>query len=223
VFLKHLVDSGRGEGPEALHYVMHADDDSFVRLDLLMPYLESCPKERFYWGYIWDGQGNRKTAPIRNPVNKSRMPVSQYPLDYYPPFASGCGFILSWDLVLALTKQPLPDYRLLDPPFGIHLCGPPSDGYLVLSEPIVPVHDDRVRPYRAIPIFHPNTIVQHYLKPEEMKPFYVQACAAAAAITNAPTSRNSNGPELSSRNAAERSGAPEQLYEKLVDLGLLRR
>jgi hypothetical protein len=41
VFLKHLVDSGRGEGPEALHYVMHADDDSFVRLDLLMPYLVS--------------------------------------------------------------------------------------------------------------------------------------------------------------------------------------
>jgi hypothetical protein len=37
----------------------------------------------------------------------------QYALDYYPPFASGCGFILSRDLVQALLKQPLPDYRLL--------------------------------------------------------------------------------------------------------------
>lgn len=37
----------------------------------------------------------------------------QYPLDYYPPFASGCGFIMSRDLVQALLKQPLPDYRLL--------------------------------------------------------------------------------------------------------------
>ena len=37
----------------------------------------------------------------------------QYALDYYPPFASGCGFILSRDLVQALTKQPVPDYRLL--------------------------------------------------------------------------------------------------------------
>ena len=37
----------------------------------------------------------------------------QYPLDYYPPFASGCGFVLSRDLVQALIKQPLPDYRLL--------------------------------------------------------------------------------------------------------------
>jgi hypothetical protein len=69
----------------------------------------------------------------------------RYPLDYYPPFCSGCGFVLSWDLVLDLTRQPLPDYRLLDPPFGIHLCGPPSDKYLVLKEPVVPVHDDRVR------------------------------------------------------------------------------
>lgn len=37
----------------------------------------------------------------------------QYPLDYYPPFASGCGFVLSRNLVRALLAQPLPDYRLL--------------------------------------------------------------------------------------------------------------
>ena len=37
----------------------------------------------------------------------------QYPFDFYPPFASGCGFALSRDLVRALLAQPLPDYRLL--------------------------------------------------------------------------------------------------------------
>jgi hypothetical protein len=37
----------------------------------------------------------------------------QYALDYYPPFASGCGFVLSRDLVEALLQQPLPDYALL--------------------------------------------------------------------------------------------------------------
>lgn len=31
-------------------YVMHADDDSFVRLDLLLPLLRGAPRERFYWG-----------------------------------------------------------------------------------------------------------------------------------------------------------------------------
>jgi hypothetical protein len=35
------------------------------------------PQQRFYWGYIWDGTGNRKTAPIRNPRNKSHMPKEQ--------------------------------------------------------------------------------------------------------------------------------------------------
>ncbi len=59
-----------------------------------------------------------------------------------------------------------------DPPFGIHLCG--TGKTCVLQEPVVPVHDERVRPYRAIPLFHPSTIVQHYLRPEEMRPFYQQ-------------------------------------------------
>ncbi|KAI8464209.1 MAG: galactosyltransferase-domain-containing protein [Monoraphidium minutum] len=153
-------------------YFVHADDDSLLRLDLLVPLLEAAPRERHYWGYIWDGTGNRMTAPIRNPNNKSHMPEEQYPYDSYPPFASGCGFVLSWDLVRALLAQPLPDYRLLDPPFGIHLCGGPR---CVLGAPVVPVHDDRVRPYRGIPVFHPATLVQHYLRPEEMKPFYDQA------------------------------------------------
>ncbi|GIL98086.1 hypothetical protein Vretimale_3542 [Volvox reticuliferus] len=71
------------------------------------------PRHRFYWGYVWDGSSNRRTAPIRNPANKSYMPQEQYPLDYYPPFASGCGFVLSRDLVQALLSTPLPDYRLL--------------------------------------------------------------------------------------------------------------
>eukprot|EP00951_Prasinocladus_malaysianus_P005030 scaffold35777_cov40-Prasinocladus_malaysianus.AAC.1 len=84
---------------------------------------DSAPAHRFYWGYIWDPDTSRKTEPIRNPANKSHMPSEQYPLNYYPPFASGCGFVLSWDLVEALLAQQLPDYRLLDPPFGIHLCG----------------------------------------------------------------------------------------------------
>jgi hypothetical protein len=73
----------------------------------------SWPRTRHYWGYVWDGTGARTTAPIRNPLNKSHMPDDQYPLDYYPPFCSGCGFVLSWDLVQALVAQPLPDYRLL--------------------------------------------------------------------------------------------------------------
>lgn len=64
-----------------------------------------------------------------------------------------------------------------DPPFGIHLCG---REHCVLPQPITPVHDDRVRPYRGIPIFQRTTVVQHYLRPEEMRPFYDQVTPAYA-------------------------------------------
>lgn len=87
VFLKLLVDrrqggggpGGQDEGGGAPHpqYVMHADDDSFIRLDLLLPLLRDSPRERFYWGYVWDGTGNRRTEPIRNTRNKSHMPSEQ--------------------------------------------------------------------------------------------------------------------------------------------------
>lgn len=60
-----------------------------------------------------------------------------------------------------------------DPPFGIHLCG--KDLCVLPDGPIKPVHDERVRPYRGIPIFNAQTIVQHYLTPEEMMPFHKQA------------------------------------------------
>ncbi|GLC45049.1 hypothetical protein PLESTF_001555600 [Pleodorina starrii] len=212
--------SGGGGGGDEYdyQYVMHADDDSFVRLDLLLPLLVQWPRQRFYWGYVWDGSGNRVTAPIRNPANKSYMPEEQYPLDYYPPFASGCGFVLSRDLVRALlAAEPLPDYRLLDPPFGIHLCGPPD--LCVLPEgPVTPVHDDRVRPYRPIPIFRPDTLVQHYLRPEEMRPYYTQALEAAAG------GGGGGGADAGgSSQGAYGSSAPAQLYDQLVSLGLLRR
>lgn len=54
------------------------------------------------------------TLPALRPCNaRSMSHCMQYAPDFYPPFASGCGFVLSRDLVQALLVQPLPDYRLL--------------------------------------------------------------------------------------------------------------
>lgn len=215
-------------------FYMHADDDSYVRLDLMLQLLSSSPRKQFYWGYIWDGTGNRVTQPIRDPHNKSHMPVEQYALDYYPPFASGCGFVLSRDLVQALLRQPLPDYRLLDPPFGIHLCG--SDFCVLPEGPIQPVHDERVRPYRGIPIFQPSTVVQHYLTPEEMVPFHKQVlealqqqqhggstAAAPAEAEPAATAAPRSGSQQQQPTSGSGLSAPDELYAQLVQLGLLRR
>lgn len=136
---------------------MHADDDSFVRLDLLLKEFEEKPKEKLYWGYIWNS-GLRTTRPIRDPTAKSYMPYSQFPKDEpYPPFASGCGFILTRDLVTYLVSrmEQLTPYRL-DVAFGIWLEP--------LSSTITIENEDRIRPYRHLPLFHSETIVQHYMR-----------------------------------------------------------
>lgn len=70
-----------------------------------------------------------------------------------------------------LPASPRPGRQ--DPPFGIHLCGPP-DYCVAPGGPVVPVHEERVRPYRPLPTFRPDTLVQHYLRSEEMKPFWEQ-------------------------------------------------
>lgn len=47
--------------------------------------------------------------------------------------------------------------RLVDAGCGLYLRHVP--GLRVM-------HDDRVRPYRPLPLFHPDTIVQHYVRPD---------------------------------------------------------
>lgn len=69
-------------------------------------------------------------------------------------------------------------FLLQDPPFGIHLCG--QDFCVLPDGPVVPVHDERVRPYRGIPVFKSSTVVQHYLTPEEMAPFHSQVAMQRA-------------------------------------------
>ena len=41
------------------------------------------------------------------------------------------------------------------------------------------VHLDEVRPYRPLPLFRADTIVQHYMQPEEFKEFHARAREAA--------------------------------------------
>eukprot|EP00965_Chrysotila_dentata_P203641 6181851-Pleurochrysis_carterae.AAC.1 len=149
---------------------MHADDDSFVRLDLLLEWLSKQSARGLYAGYMWDGSEGRRTRPIRDPAAKSHVPVEQWPHDTYPTFASGCGFVLSHDLVetLAASAASLTFCRNGDVPVGINLSRLPAEKMSV-------VHVDMIRPYRPLPLFRADTIVQHYMQPEEFKQFFTNA------------------------------------------------
>ena len=158
---------------------MHVDDDSFVRLELLLNYLAAAdtPTRGLYAGYIWDGSEGRRTAPLRDPSAKSYMPPEQWPHSYYPPFASGCGFVISHDLIAWLVGESadFTFFRVIDVPVGIYLAQLPER-----EERLSIVHLETVRPYRPLPLFREDTIVQHYMQPEEFRQFFDSAYGGAA-------------------------------------------
>jgi hypothetical protein len=65
------------------------------------------PREKFYWGYIWDGTGSRKTQPIRNPRNKSYMPADQ---------------VTSNVLLISLQLTKLTGYVYYKHSVNVHYC-----------------------------------------------------------------------------------------------------
>ena len=159
---------------------MHADDDAYIRLDSLLKWLDDAPDAQpwsgLYAGYIWDGSEGRRTKPLRDPTAKSYMPYDQWPHESYPPFASGCGFLLSRDLIEGLVEQSptFTFFRVIDVPVGVFVDRLPPK----LKEALRIVHVDEIRPYRPLPLFRKETIVQHYMQPEEFKQFHQRALAA---------------------------------------------
>lgn len=200
-------------------YVAHADDDAFVRLERLLAELESgaLPSAKLYWGYMWNLEhasamqgGGARTRPIRDKAAKSYVPVEQWPEDDFPPFASGCCFVLSIDLVREFVRRselrpPRPGalrlMRLLDVPIGVALAEETGVQY---------VHAECVRPYRPLPLYQPESIVQHYMRPEEFKSFFEKAYGRDSAH-EPPTADVSGG------------DSPGSLYATLVACKVLRR
>lgn len=235
---------------------MHADDDSYVRLDLLLGWVRSpaaSPQEGVYAGYLWDGSDGRRTKPLRDPAQKSYMPVEQWPHDSYPPFASGCGHLIACDLVgklvelspsmsffrggvfdVAIGTRPARPARLflhqLHRPFrpakpqrrrrmlsprivGIYLARLAASGAVANLRL---VHIEGVRPYRPLPLFRRETLVQHYMQPEEFRQFHERAVAAAAeADGGAGPGGGAAAPESEQRIAA--------VYDLFVQAKVLRR
>ena len=201
------------------------------RLELILEWLRLQVPSALYAGYIWDGSDGRRTRPLRDPTAKSYMPTEHWPHDEYPPFASGCGYVISRDLVQRLVSASpsfavcrcffslthpnsfphvtphssyisadidLLFFVLLSLTHSSHMshshsshiyhrhyfCRVPDVAvgiaiHQLPREEGAPhtrvVHMDGVRPYRPLPLFRRETIVQHYMQPEEFKQFHQSA------------------------------------------------
>ena len=93
-------------------YVMKVDDDTYVRMDLLVNFLrninydavdvdvEKRKKENVYIGYL-----ERSSSPVRDVESKFYMNHKSWPGDYLPTWAHGAGYILSVNLARVIAEN----------------------------------------------------------------------------------------------------------------------
>lgn len=82
-----------------VHYVIKADDDTFLNTRLLIGDLRAVVHERFLMGDIIAG-----ARPIRDRHSKYYTPIGQYNASVYPTYLSGAAYVISGDLIAALTE-----------------------------------------------------------------------------------------------------------------------
>ncbi|CAM9109749.1 unnamed protein product, partial [Discosporangium mesarthrocarpum] len=85
-------------------YLMMADDDIYLRLDMVAEALDGLPPgEHFYAGQVWANKMRRPIRPQRDPHLKNYLPVESWPLEVLPPFATGPHYLLSRECVDFIT------------------------------------------------------------------------------------------------------------------------
>ncbi|XP_054857002.1 beta-1,3-galactosyltransferase 6 [Eublepharis macularius] len=97
-------------------FVLKADDDTFVRLDVLVEELRTKEPRRLYWGFF-SGRGRVKSG--------GKWKENAWLLcDYYLPYALGGGYVISADLVhyLRLSQDYLNVWQSEDVSLGAWLA-----------------------------------------------------------------------------------------------------
>ncbi|XP_056364098.1 beta-1,3-galactosyltransferase 6 [Oenanthe melanoleuca] len=97
-------------------FALKADDDTFVRLDVLVEELRAKEPRRLYWGFF-SGRGRVKSG--------GKWKESSWLLcDYYLPYALGGGYVISADLVryLRLSSDYLNLWQSEDVSLGVWLA-----------------------------------------------------------------------------------------------------
>lgn len=91
------IFNGSGSGSSSLyppyHYVMKADDDTFLRLESLVESLRPLPRHDLYYGYV--------------------IPCPS--MDPFVHYMSGMGYLISWDLAEWIRDSEIPKKNLVGP------------------------------------------------------------------------------------------------------------
>lgn len=106
-------------------HVFKTDDDSFVRLDLLGTMIDALPSERLYFGSFLRNMPARKKDKKTNKYTHQPLAGNEQNFAEWPVYASGAGYIVSFDVVILLGFPVLPRWHQTaeDRAVGVALFG----------------------------------------------------------------------------------------------------
>lgn len=99
VVLKTIAICQYGVQNVTAAYIMKCDDDTFVRLDIVLKQIEAiAPEKSLYMGNL-----NLLHRPLRN--GKWAVSYEEWPEEVYPPYANGPAYIISSDIARFIGDQ----------------------------------------------------------------------------------------------------------------------
>ncbi|XP_061190778.1 beta-1,3-galactosyltransferase 5-like [Saccostrea echinata] len=92
-------------------FVMKADGDMYINLELIPILLRAVPMGKFYGGFCWEEQ-----SPHREKSSKWYVSFKSYPHENFPPVCSGTAYILNSEFLIGLlnVSRNIPFFHLED-------------------------------------------------------------------------------------------------------------
>ncbi|KAM5146750.1 beta-1,3-galactosyltransferase 4-like [Mantella aurantiaca] len=84
---------------QGAQFVLKTDDDVFINTPALLTFLKEQHGIRYF------GRINWHAAALRDPENRHYTSHELYPSDYFPPYCSGVGYILSYGAVGHILQE----------------------------------------------------------------------------------------------------------------------
>ena len=141
------------------NYFMKVDDDTFLRLDLVLKALSAKPRFRLYWGYFVKGSPILKRGKWAEP--------RRYICEKYVAYAGGGGYILSNDLVQFIVQNSAKLIKFKNEDVSI--------GTWMISLDIHRMHDGRFKQYRRFEMCNnstENVLLLHPVPWKDMETLY---------------------------------------------------
>ncbi|KAL7192086.1 hypothetical protein ACSBR2_024020 [Camellia fascicularis] len=156
VVLKTVAISEYGVRTVAAKYIMKCDDDTFVRLDVVIKEAKKVPDNKsFYIGNV-----NYYHKPLR--YGKWAVTYEEWPEEDYPPYANGPGYIVTSDIarfiVSEFEKHRLRLFKMEDVSMGMWVEKFNS------SRPVEYVHSLKFCQFGCIDDYY----TAHYQSPRQM-------------------------------------------------------